>query len=56
MTDKQALEILAEAINKAVGVYNKSELFAIQQAFSKLQEKENELNTNKGQERPAKPN
>jgi enolase len=44
MNKEQALEILAEAINKAVGVYNKSELFAIQQAFSKLQEK-NEPNT-----------
>ena len=45
MTPQQALEILAEAINKSVGVYNKSELFAIQQAFSKLQEKQDEPNT-----------
>jgi hypothetical protein len=45
MTKELALEILAEAINKAVGVYNKSELFAIQQAFAKLQEKQDEPNT-----------
>jgi enolase len=47
MTKEQALEILAEAINKAVGTFNKAELFAIQQAFSKLQE--NEPNTTKSE-------
>jgi hypothetical protein len=42
MNEQQALEILAEMLNKASkqDVYNKSELFAIQQAFIKLQEKD----------------
>jgi hypothetical protein len=42
MNEQQALEIIAEMLNKATkqDVYNKAELFAIQQAFIKLQEKD----------------
>jgi hypothetical protein len=37
MTKEQAIEILAQAINKAAGAFNQMELFAIQAAFTKLQ-------------------
>jgi hypothetical protein len=38
MTKEQALEILAQAINKAATTFNSMELFAIQTAFLKLEE------------------
>jgi hypothetical protein len=50
MTEKEALDILAQAINKAAGAFNQMELFAIQQAFLKLQEKISDEHTRKNQD------
>ncbi|GEM_PF-2424378 len=49
MNEKQAIEILAECINKVYSAFNKSEQFAIQQAFTVIQQKLDNGNTDKTQ-------
>jgi hypothetical protein len=50
MNEQQALEIIAEMLNKATkqDVYNKAELFAIQQAFVIIQDKNEKADNPEG--------